>query len=56
MQVRFNQAGEMMGRYRVGFDGEATIRRSEFGIDYGVQMGLGDEVELHIEGEFLPQA
>ena len=56
MEVDFNQAGDLMGRYRVGFDGEVTIRRSDFGIDFGIPIGLGDEVELHIEGEFVPQA
>lgn len=56
MEVQFNQAGPSMGNtYKAGFDGEATIRRSEFGITYGSQMGLGDEVELHIEGEFILQ-
>jgi len=56
LEVKFNQAGPFMNGYRVGFDGETTIKRSEFGIDYGVQMGLSDEVELHIEGEFVPKA
>lgn len=56
MEVKFNQAGPFMGGYRVGFDGEATIKRSEFGIDYGVALGLSDEVELHIEGEFVPKS
>ncbi|KQW82414.1 YceI family protein [Brevundimonas sp. Root1279] len=56
MEVDFNQAGPSMGdTYKAGFDGEATIKRSEFGIDYGLPMGLGDEVELHIEGEFIRQ-
>ena len=54
IEVEFNQAGPSMGgTYRAGFDGEATIKRSEFGINYGLPMGLGDEVELHIEGEFV---
>lgn len=53
LQVEFNQAGPFMGGpYRVGFDGETTIKRSEFGIDKYVP-ALGDEVELHIEGEFV---
>lgn len=54
MEVDFNQAGvsPVNQRYTVGFDGEATIRRSEFGIEYGLPF-LGDEVELHIEGEFI---
>ena len=56
MEVEFNQAGPGMGGvYKVGFDGEATIRRSEFGINFGIPMNLGDEVELHIEGEFVLQ-
>ncbi len=52
MEVEFNQAGELMGSYRVGFDGEVKLRRSDFGITYGLPM-LGDEVKLHIEGEFV---
>lgn len=52
MEVEFNQAGEMRGTYRVGFDGEATIKRSEFGINYGLPM-LGDDIKLLIEGEFV---
>jgi len=55
MEVAFNQAGPSMGNiYRVGFDGEATIRRSDFGMSYGLP-AIGDEVELHIEGEFVKQ-
>ena len=53
MEVEFNQAGPSMGNtYKVGFDGEATIKRSEFGINYALP-GISDEVELHIEGEFV---
>ncbi len=56
IEVEFNQAGPSMGNtYKAGFDGEATIKRSDFGITYGTQIGLGDEVELHIEGEFIRQ-
>lgn len=56
IEVEFNQAGPSMGNtYRAGFDGEATIKRSEFGIAYGIPMGLSDEVKLHIEGEFTLQ-
>ncbi|KQY83592.1 MULTISPECIES: YceI family protein [unclassified Brevundimonas] len=54
MAVEFNQAGPSMGAYKAGFDGEATIKRSEFGIAYGLPV-LGDEVTLHIEGEFVRQ-
>lgn len=54
MEVEFNQAGQSMGAYKAGFDGEATIRRSDFGIDFALP-ALGDEVKLHIEGEFVRQ-
>ena len=54
LEVKFNQAGAMRGAYRVGFDGETTIKRSEFGMSYGLP-AIGDEVELHIEGEFVKQ-
>lgn len=51
IEVEFNQAGTAMGAYKTGFDGEATIKRSEFGINYALP-AISDEVELHIEGEF----
>lgn len=51
MEVTFNQAGTAMGAYKTGFDGEATIKRSEFGINYALP-AISDEVKLHIEGEF----
>lgn len=55
LEVQFNQAGPAMGGvYKVGFDGETTIKRSEFGITTYLP-ALGDEVELHIEGEFVKQ-
>ena len=52
--VEFNGAGTVMGAYKSGFDGEATIKRSDFGITYALP-GVSDEVELHIEGEFVKQ-
>ena len=54
IDARFNQSGELFGAYVVGFDGETTIRRSDFGIEYGLPL-LGDEVTLHIEAEFRLQ-
>lgn len=42
-------AGAQMGGYQAGFDATATIKRSDFGMTYGVSMGaLGDEVTLTI--------
>jgi len=42
---------------RVGFSAHGTIRRSEFGIAYGLPapgttMGVGDEIDVAIEAEF----
>lgn len=54
MEIEFNQAGQTRGGYKAGFDGEATIKRSDFGITYALP-GVSDEVELHIEGEFVKQ-
>lgn len=55
MEVEFNQAGPSMGGvYKVGFDGEAKIRRSEFGVNFALP-AVSDEVKLHIEGEFVLQ-
>lgn len=50
--VTFNGAGEVMGSYKAGFDGEAVIKRSEFGVNYAIP-AVSDEVKLHIEGEFI---
>lgn len=53
LDVTFNQAGPSMGgQYRAGFDATTTIKRSDFGINYALP-ALGDDVELHIEGEFV---
>lgn len=51
--AEFNKAGvnPIDQRYSLGFDGQATIRRSKFGVDYGLPM-VSDEVNLHLEGEF----
>lgn len=53
IKADFNQAGvnPVNKRYTVGFDGEAKIKRSDFGINYGLP-ALGDEVTLHLEAEF----
>lgn len=43
---------------RVGFSAKGTIKRSDFGISYGIPapgttMGVGDEIEIAIETEFI---
>jgi polyisoprenoid-binding protein YceI len=42
---------------RVGFSAQGKIKRSDFGVSYGVPQpgstfGVGDEVEIQIEAEF----
>jgi len=42
---------------RIGFSAHGTLRRSEFGISFGLpapgsEMGVGDEIEVMIEAEF----
>ena len=36
----------------IGFSGETTISRSEWGMDWGIG-SVGDEVEILIEAEFV---
>jgi polyisoprenoid-binding protein YceI len=53
LKAVFNQSGvnPLDKTYSLGFDGETTIRRSEFGIAYGLP-AVGDEVTLRLEAEF----
>ena len=57
IQADFNQAGvnPVDKGYTVGFDGHAKIKRSDFGISYGLP-ALGDEITLHLEAEFKQKA
>lgn len=52
LEAEFNQAGvnPVDKTYSLGFDAEAKIRRSDFGITAYLP-GVGDEVELDIEAE-----
>lgn len=54
IEAEFNQAGSnpMNKVYTVGFDGEAKIKRSDFGMTYALP-AVGDEVTLKIEAEFI---
>lgn len=53
IEAEFNQAGPnpMTKVYTLGFDGEAKIKRSDFGMTYAVP-AVGDVVTLKIEAEF----
>jgi polyisoprenoid-binding protein YceI len=57
IEADFNQAGvnPVDKQYSLGFDGKAKIKRSDFGINYGLPL-LGDEVTLHLEAEFKRKA
>lgn len=56
INARFTGAGDnpMSGTATVGFTGETTIQRSQFGMDFAVPM-VGDEVELDITAAFEKQ-
>ena len=45
----------MAGVYTVGFSAVGTVRRSDFGMSYGLP-GVGDDIVLRISGEFNPAA
>ena len=52
MEVRLNKAGEhpVYKKWAAGFSATATVKRSEFGMTYGVPM-IGDDVRVVIETE-----
>lgn len=56
INAEFTGAGNSMGanKLTVGFEGTATIKRSDFGISFGVP-AVGDEVELQITTAFEKQ-
>lgn len=51
LDVDFHGAGAMGGQENVGFEAEAKIRRSDFGLGFGVPI-VSDEVELKIHAAF----
>lgn len=54
LDVIFNNASKApMGEdYKAGFSATANLKRSDFGIDYGIPM-VGDEVDIMIEVEAI---
>jgi polyisoprenoid-binding protein YceI len=53
LDVTFNKAGPFPMNpdvYKAGFSATGTVKRSEFGMDYGLP-GVGDDVEIRIEVE-----
>lgn len=61
LDVRFNggyPGQPMEPQARIGFSARGSIERSDFGIAMGLpapgsQLGVGDEVEIVLEAEFL---
>ena len=56
LDVTFNKAGKhpFSGKYVAGFSASAKIKRSEFGMTYGLPM-IGDEVDIRLEVEGVRQ-
>jgi polyisoprenoid-binding protein YceI len=52
LDASFYGAGKMGGKENVGFRATAMIKRSEFGLGFGVPM-VGDEVKLDIAAAFV---
>ncbi len=52
LDVTHNKSGvhPFSGKYVAGFSGATTIKRSEFGMTYGIP-GVGDDVEVRLEVE-----
>jgi polyisoprenoid-binding protein YceI len=57
LDVEFNKAGTMpMNKNEIaGFSATAYLKRSDFGMNYGVEMGLGDDVTIEIQVEGIRQ-
>ena len=54
LMTTFNGAGKSFGHpgKTLGFSAEGEITRSDFGMDYLTNFGIGDRVTLRIEAEF----
>lgn len=51
-------SGDPWGGFRVGFSAEATISRSDFGVDFEIPLGadgvvIGDKVKVSLELQFV---
>lgn len=57
LDVRFNKAAEfpMNKKFKSGFSATTTIKRSEWGLSYGVPFGIGDDVDIRLEVEGFRQ-
>jgi len=57
LDVRFNKAAEFPTnkKFKSGFSATTTIKRSEWGLSYGVPFGIGDDVDIRLEVEGFRQ-
>jgi polyisoprenoid-binding protein YceI len=49
--TKVGEGNDPYGGYRVGFEATFTIKRSEFGISYGLPAAVGDDVTLIVSVE-----
>ena len=52
LAAKFYGAGKMGAKDNLGFTAKTTIRRSDFGVGYGIPM-VSDEVKLKISAAFV---
>jgi len=52
MEVSLVGSGDFMGTPKMGFEGETTIDRTEWGSDSWTQFGIGTDVTITIQAEF----
>lgn len=52
MEVSLVGSGDFMGTPKMGFEGETTIDRTDWGSDAWTQFGIGTDVTITIQAEF----
>lgn len=57
LDVEFNKLGQhpMTKAQVAGFSATAHFKRSDFGMNYGIEMGLGDDVAIEIQVEGIQE-
>lgn len=55
MPVTLVGAGEMRGTNKLGFSGETVIDRTQWGSDAWAEFGIGTDVAISVEAEFMEQ-
>ena len=55
LNVTLNKRAESRGKHKVGFSAKGTMKRSDWGVDFGVP-NVSDEIELRLESEMVGPA